>query len=89
MREDWIRCILSGIKRFELTPTETKLIAFAERNINQHGPALERIEPVLEKIYWRKTKFIRNSIRSMLKKEQKQFHRASTPGKAYISCGRF
>ncbi len=87
MHGDWIRCIVSGIKRFELTPTETELIAFAERNINQRGPMMEKIEPVLEKIYWQKTKFIRNSIRSMLKKEQNRFHPARAQGKAHISCG--
>ena len=89
MQQDQIRGIISGIKRFELTPAETEFIAFAERNINQHGPIMRKIEPVLEGIYWQKTEFIRNSIRSMLKKERKRFHLASIKGKAHIFCGQF
>ncbi len=89
MQEGQIRCILSGIKRFELTPIETEFIAFAEQCLSQHGPIMKKLERVLEEIYWQKTKFIRNSIRVMLKKERSRFRAASTHGKAHLSYGRF
>ncbi len=87
MQEDQIRCILSGIKRFELTPTETEFIAFAEQSLNQNGPIVKKTERVLEEIYWQKTKFIRNSIRVMLKNEKNRFRTANTQGKAHLPCG--
>ena len=78
MQTDRMGCIISGIKRFELTAAETEFIAFAERNLNQHGPFMKKIELILEGIHWQKTKCIRSSIVSLLKKEQDRCHPATT-----------
>ncbi len=86
MQEGQIRCILSGIKRFELTPTEMEFIVFAEQSLNQDGPIVKKIERVLEEIYWQKTKFIRSSIRGMLKRKKNRFRTANTQGKAHLPC---
>ena len=81
MTKGRMRCILSGLKRFELTLAETEFVAFAEVNLNQDGPLVKVIELVLEGIYSRKTKFIRRSILSMLRKEGQNFYPAGTTGK--------
>lgn len=87
MQEHRIRRIISAIKRFELTADEREFIAFAERNANQRSPLMKKIEIILEGIYWQKTKFIRDSIISMLK--QNSFRPARTRGKGRLSFGRF
>ncbi len=73
MQEDWMRCIMSGIKRFELTLAEKEFIAFAEQNLNQHGPIMKTIELIAEGIYWQKTQSIRNSVVCMFDKEKSAF----------------
>ena len=89
MQEDRVRCIISEIKRFELAPAEKDFIAFAEQNINRCGPLMKDIELILEGIYWHKTRFIRNSIVSMLKKEQNPLDPLNHGSKFRLSLGRF
>ncbi len=74
MHENRMRCIISGIKKFELTAAEKELIAFAERNLNRNGLLMKKIEPILERVYEQKTNFIRSSILSMLEQEGNRFH---------------
>jgi hypothetical protein len=78
MQKDRMRCILSGIERFELTAAEMEFMAFAEGNLNQDGPLMKFVELILEGIYSQKTRFIRNSIVSMLTQEETRFHPACT-----------
>ncbi len=87
MQKDRMRCILSGMKRYELTLAETEFIAFAEQNLNKNGPLMKFIELILERIYGQKTEFIRNSILSALKKEENPLQPASAGTKT--SLGRF
>jgi len=72
MKKEKIRCIISGLKRFELTESETQLICLAEQNLNQNGLLVEKIESILEWIYSQKTEFIRNSVFSLLAQEQER-----------------
>jgi hypothetical protein len=78
MQKERMRCILSGIKRFELTAAEAEFIAFVEGSVNPDGPLMKFMELILEGLYSRKTEFIRDSIVSMLKQEETRFHPACT-----------
>ncbi len=89
MQAESIRSIISGIRRFDLTAFETDFISFAEQNLSQGGPIHEAIELILEEIYWQKTRFIRNSIASMLREERNPFHPANSESKFRLSIGRF
>ena len=72
MKKERIRCIPSGLKRFELTGAETQLICLAEQNLNWPGLVIKKIEPILERIYSQKTQFIKNSIFYLLNQEQER-----------------
>jgi hypothetical protein len=72
MKNERIRGLLSGLKRFELTEAESQFVYLAEQNLNKSGPLTDRIEPILEWIYSRKTEFIRDSVFSMLNQKQKR-----------------
>ena len=72
MKKERIRCIISGLKRFELTEAEGRWICLAEQNLNQNGLLVEKIESILEWIYSQKTEFIRNSVFSLLNQEQER-----------------
>ena len=78
MQKDRMRCMLSGIRRFELTAAEAEFVAFVEGSLSQDGPLMKFLELILEGIYSRKTEFIRNSIMSMLNQEETRFHPACT-----------
>jgi len=66
MKKERIRCIISGLKRFELTELENQLICLTEQNLNQDGPLIQKVEPIVEWIYSQKTAFIRDSVFCML-----------------------
>ena len=89
MQKERMKCILSGMKRYELTPAETEFLAFAEGSLDEDGPPVKIVEMVLERIYSRKTEFIRNSIVSMLRKEAARFHPAGTGSKVRFSSRPF
>jgi hypothetical protein len=44
MKKERIRCIISGLKRFELTEAETQWICLAEQNLNKNWLLVEKIE---------------------------------------------
>ena len=68
MEKERIRCVISGLKRFELTESETRFVFFAERNLNREVLLDEKIEAILEWIYSEKTAFIKASVFSLLQK---------------------
>ncbi len=70
MKNERIRCLISGLKRFELTEAESQLVCLAEQKLNKNRLLAERIEPILEWIYSQKTEFIRDSVFSMLNRKQ-------------------
>jgi uncharacterized membrane-anchored protein len=72
MKKERIRCLISGLKRFELTKAESQFICLAEQNLNKNGPLAERIEPILEWIYSQKTESIRDSVFFMINQEQER-----------------
>jgi uncharacterized membrane-anchored protein len=68
MEKQRIRCVISGLKRFELTESENRFIFLAEQNLNQEVLLDEKIEAILEWIYSQKTEFIKDSVFSLLQK---------------------
>jgi hypothetical protein len=72
IEKERIRCVISGLKRFELTEAESQFISLAEQNLNHNVLLDERIESILELIYSRKTEFIRNSVISLLSQKQER-----------------
>ena len=72
MKEGRIKCIMSGLKRYEMTGTERRFIRAVERTLNEGGTLTEDHELILEGLYEDKTKFIRDSIISMLNRSNNE-----------------
>ncbi len=70
MNEERMRCIISGIKRFELTEAEADFISCAEQRLNQTEPLSEAAGLILEKNHSQKAETIRHSIMPMLKQDR-------------------
>jgi len=62
MQKERVRCLIAGLKKFELIDEEKTFLSFAEKNLDLKGPLAEKIESALETIYRKKTEFIRSSI---------------------------
>ena len=65
MRKERVDCIVSGLKRFELTDGEQKLTRGVEASLYQKG-LTDGEALVLENLYMTKTKLVRDTILSML-----------------------
>ncbi len=81
-----MRFVISGLKRFELTESENQLVSAVEQNLDQNMRLDETLETILELIYMRKTRFIRNSVFSILNQKPKQ-PLFLQPGKIALSRG--
>ena len=66
MQKERMKCLIAGLKKFELTDAEKNFVSFAEKNLDLKGPLVEKIESALESIYRKKTEFIRSSIFLMI-----------------------
>jgi hypothetical protein len=62
MEKERLKCILSGLSRYELTGPEMQCVQSIERYFNQEGMVTDRHESILEGIYMEKTRFIRNAV---------------------------
>ncbi len=65
MNKERLRCIASGLSRYELTRLERRFVQSVEEYFNQNGMLTEQQESILEGIYGEKTRFVRNAISSM------------------------
>ena len=72
MNEGRLKCILSGLRRYELTETERRFIRTVERTLNGGGMLTQNEEFILEELYEDKTTFIRDAIISMLQQSNNQ-----------------
>jgi len=72
MNEGRLKCILSGLRRYELSERERRFIWKVERTLNGGGMLAENEEFILEELYEDKTKFIRDVIISMLQRSNHQ-----------------
>jgi hypothetical protein len=62
MKRERVRCIMSGLSRYELTGLEKQCVQTIEQYINQKGVVTDKQESILEAIYMEKTRFIREAI---------------------------
>ncbi len=66
MESEMLRCIVSGLGKFDLTEAETELVRFAESNSGRNNPLSGMMGLILKRIYGQKTALIRDSILSLL-----------------------
>ena len=69
MKSQVLRCIMSGLLKFQLTEAETEFLHFAESNLNRSNPLGEMMGLILQRIYRQKTALIRNSVISRLEQD--------------------
>jgi len=65
-----LKCILSGLIRYELTSTEKRFIELAKHSLEKQGGLTEQQESMLEGLYMEKTRWIRKGIIDLAKKSQ-------------------
>ena len=80
MEEQRARGLISGLKRFELTGTEARIIERAEQQLDRDGLLGERVGFILEWVYKEKTAVIRDAVFSFLNPKRK--HRSYSLGPA-------
>ncbi len=66
MESEMLRCITSGLRRFDLTEAEAEWLHFAESNLDRNNPLSRMMGLTLERIYGQKTAVIRDSILCLL-----------------------
>lgn len=62
-----LKCILSGLSRYELTFSEKRFIEAARHSLEKQGGLTEEQESMLESLYMEKTRWIRKGIISLAK----------------------
>ncbi len=65
MEKERLKCIVSGLNRYELTELEKGFVGSVEQYFKQEGKLTEQQESILEGLYREKTRFIRYTISSM------------------------
>ena len=67
MNEGRLKCILSGLSRYELTSVEKRFIEAATLSLERQGRLTEQQGTILENLYMEKTKWIRKGIINLAK----------------------
>jgi len=62
-----LKCIMSGLSRYELTFLEKRFIEAAKHCLEEQGGLTEEQESMLEGLYMEKTRWIRSGIISLAK----------------------
>ena len=65
MNNERLRCIVSGLNRYELTELEQGFVQSVEQYFKHEGRLTEQQESILEGLYSEKTRWIRNAILSI------------------------
>jgi hypothetical protein len=68
MDNERIKCIVSGLSRYELTFLEKRFIEAAKHSLEDQSGLTEQQESMLESLYMKKTKWIRKGIINLAKK---------------------
>jgi len=68
MDKERLKCILSGLGRYELTRLERQFVESIERYFKQENPLTDQQESILEGIYREKTRWMKKAILSQLTK---------------------
>jgi len=67
MNRGRLKCIISGLSRYELTFLEKRFIEAAKHCLEERGGLTEEQESMLESLYKEKTRWIRKGIISLAK----------------------
>jgi len=67
MNEGRLKCIISGLSRYELTSLEKRFIQAAKLSLERQGRLTEQQGAILESLYMEKTRWIRSGIISLAK----------------------
>jgi len=59
---DRLRCVVSGLSKYELTELEQRFVQSVEQYFRQEGRLTEQQESILEGLYREKTRWIKNAI---------------------------
>ncbi len=62
MNEGRLKCIISGLSRYELTPLEKRFIEATKHCLEEQGRLTEQQRHILENLYMEKTKWVRKGI---------------------------
>ena len=68
MNKERLKCILSGLSRYELTFLEKRFIEAARHCLEEQARLTEKQESILEGLYMEKTRWIRKGIISLAKR---------------------
>ena len=69
-----LKCIISGLSRYELTSLEKRFIEAAKLSLEKQGRLTEQQESILEGLYMEKTRWIRKGIISLAKNSTPNVH---------------
>ena len=62
MNKDRLKCIVSGLTRFELTGLEKQFVQSVETYFNQNHLLTDQQESILEGLYREKIRFIKTAV---------------------------
>ncbi len=74
MDHERLRCIVSGLSRYELTYLEERFIEAVRLSVEKQGGLTEQQERMLEGLYTEKTRWIRKGIISLAKNLTPDIH---------------
>ena len=69
-----LKCIISGLSRYELTFFEKRFIEAAKHCLENQGGLTEEQESMLESLYMEKTRWVRSGIISLAKNSTQNVH---------------
>ncbi len=69
-----LKCIISGLCRYELTSWEKRFIEAAKVSLEKQGRLTEQQESILESLYTEKKKWIRKGIITLAKNSAQNIH---------------
>jgi hypothetical protein len=62
-----LKCIISGLSRYELTSLDKRFVEAAKHSFEEQSGLTEQQDSMLESLYMEKTKWIRNGIINLAK----------------------
>jgi len=69
-----VKCIISGLNRYELTYLEERFIEAAKDYLEEWGKLTEEQETIIESLYNEKTRWIRKGIISLANNSTQNVH---------------
>jgi hypothetical protein len=74
MNQGRLKCIISGLSRYELTSLEKRFIEAAKHCLEEQGTLTEGQESILESLHREKTRWIKKGIISLAKNSTQNVH---------------